>query len=162
MQNRRAIALSTAVLLAACAKAEAPKADTAAAKADSAAVAPAPAAPAPLALADVAGTWKLHNVPATGPDTVATDAVLKATADTSGWSITLPNGAKSPLHVVVAGDSIVSTSDVYSSARRKGAKVFTVTTMRLQNGALVGQTVAHYKTDKPDSVLVLKMDGTKQ
>jgi len=67
-----------------------------------------------------------------------------------------------PLHVVAAGDSLVATSDVYSSVRRKGQKVFTVSTLRLQNGALVGQTVAHYKTDKPDSVLVLKTDGTKQ
>ena len=162
--NRVAIALTTTLVLAACSKAEAPKVDTAAAAAPApAAAAPAaPAAPAPVALADVAGTWKLHNVPASGPDTTATDAMLKATADTSGWSITLPNGSKSPLHVVAAGDSIVVTSDLYNSARRKGAKVLTVTTMRLKNGALVGQTVAHYKTDKPDSVLVLKMDGKKQ
>ena len=161
--NRVAIALSTTVLLAACSKAEAPKADTAAAKApEPAAVAPAPAAPAPIALADVAGTWKMHNVPASGPDTAATDAVLTATADTSGWSITLPNGAKAAMHVVAAADSIVATSDVYSSARRKGQKVFVVSTLRLKDGGLTGQTVAHYKTDKPDSVLVLKTDAKKQ
>jgi len=162
LMNRVAIALTTSLIVGACSKSEKPAADTAAAKApDSAAVAPAPAAPAPLALADVAGSWKMHNVPASGTDTTATDVVLVATADTTGWSITLPGGTKVPLHVVAAGDSIVATSDVYSSVRRKGVKVHTVSTLRLQNSALAGQTVAHYHS-KTDSVLVLNATATKQ
>src|SRR3954471_22196271 len=119
--TRVAIACSTALFLAGCAKSDAPAPDTVAAKAP-AAVAPAPAAPAPLALADVAASYDMVAVPDSKTDTVPTKLALTATADTTGWSMTLPSGVKVPLHVVAAGDSLVMTSDTYSSVRRKGAK----------------------------------------
>jgi hypothetical protein len=34
-------------------------------------------------------------------------------------------------------------------------------TFRLQDGKLVGSTTAHYKTKSADSVLTLKVEGTK-
>ncbi|HEV7992358.1 MAG TPA: hypothetical protein VGP25_11080 [Gemmatimonadaceae bacterium] len=159
--KRVAIACSTTLLLSGCAKSDAPKVDTAAAVAPAAAPAP-PPAPAPLALADVAGKWVMVSTPDSKTDTVSTKVTLTATADTTGWSLTLPSGVKVPLHVVAAGDSIVSTSDVYASVRRKGQKVHTVSTLRLKNGELVGQTVAHYVVKTPDSVLVLNSVATKQ
>lgn len=157
--NRVALACSTTLILAGCAKTDAPKVDTAAAVVP--APAPAPAAPAALKLADVAGKWSMKAVPATGKDTSATMTTLTATADTTGWSLTMPTGAKVPLHVMVSGDSVVTTSDEYSSVRRKGMKVFTVSTLRMQNGGLAGMTVAHYKTTGPDSVLMLTSTATK-
>jgi hypothetical protein len=33
--------------------------------------------------------------------------------------------------------------------------------MRLQDGKLVGETVAHYATSGPDSVASLRMEGTR-
>jgi hypothetical protein len=154
--TRIAVLCSTSLLLAACAKSEAPAVDTAAANA---AAAPAPA-PAPLALADVAGNWKLHNVPESGADTTATDVMLAATAD-SNWTLTMPKGDKVPAKVSVSGDSLVLTSEEYSSARRKNARVHIVSTLRLQAGALEGVTVAHYKNAGADSVLRLRTTGTK-
>lgn len=159
--SRVALACSTTLLLAGCAKSDAPKVDTAAAVAPAPAPA-APAAPAPIALADVAGTYKMRTVPATGTDTTPTNVVLNATADAKTWSMTLPSGTKVPLAVVVAGDSIVATSDVFPSMRRKNAKVMTVSTLRLVDGKLKGTTVAHYEKAGADSVLVLNAEATKQ
>ena len=65
----------TALVVAACAKKEAPK-DTTAAMAPAAAPAPAPA-PA-LAAADVAGNWHFAATPTTGKDTAATEYDIAA------------------------------------------------------------------------------------
>jgi hypothetical protein len=159
--NRVVIACSTTLLLAACAKSEPPKADTAAAAAAAPAPAP-PPAPAPIALADLTGTWKMRTVPASGTDTVPTDVVLNATADAKSWTLTLPSGTKVPLTVVAAGDSIVTTSGVFPSLRRKGAKVMTVSTLRMVDGKLKGTTVAHYQKAGADSVLILNAEAVKQ
>jgi hypothetical protein len=156
--TRIAALCSTSLLLAACSKSEAPAVDTAAAN-TAAAPAPAPA-PAPIALADLAGNWKLHSVPESGTDTSATDVMLAASAD-SNWTLTMPNGAKVKAKVMAGGDSIVLTSDEYSSVRRKNARVHIVGTMRKQGDELVGTTVAHYKNAGPDSVLRLRTTGTK-
>jgi hypothetical protein len=156
---RVALACSTTLLLAGCAKSDAPKVDTAAA------VAPAPApppAPAAIALADVAGKWEMRATPASGTDTASTVTTFTTTADTTGWTMTLPSKVVVPLHVVAAGDSIVTTSDVYSSVRRKGQKVHTVTTLRMADGKLKGSTVAHYHVTTPDSVLVLNSEATRK
>jgi hypothetical protein len=75
--------------------------------------------------------------------------------------IVFPSGVKVPLHVAIAGDSVVQSSELYASQRRKGMKVKTVGILRLQNGKLVGTTTAHYMTKGPDSVLVLRTEGSK-
>jgi hypothetical protein len=121
-----------------------------------------PAPPAGLKLADVAGRWNMRAVPESGPDTTPTNYVLTATADTTGWTITFPNRPTPvAVHVMVAGDSVVTKSGTYESVRRKGVQVMTESVARLQNGKLVGTTVAHYKTTKADSVLRLRVEGTK-
>jgi len=122
---------------------------------------PAPeAAPAALSLADVAGTWNVRSVPESG-DTTPTTYVLTATADTTGWSIKFPSGLTVPLHVSVSGDSLVESTDVFASQRRKGLKVMTNTVMRRQGDRLVGESVAHYRVTTPDSVLRLHTEGTR-
>ena len=126
---------------------------------------PAPAAvpaPAPaLALSDVAGKWQVRSVPESGTDTSSTNYVLTATADTAGWVITFPSGVKVPLHVTVSGDSVIEKTGMFASQRRKGMKVMTEASMKLQGGKLVGTTVAHYSKAGPDSVLRLRTEGTK-
>ena len=154
--TRFALVGSTMLLVAGCAKSETPVTDT------TAAMSPAPApAPAALSLADVAGKWQFTNVPTTGPDTSPTPYVLTATADTTGWMIEFPSGVKVPLSVKVDGDSVVTTSGAFASQRRKNVKVRTESTMRMQDGKLVGMTTARYDTKGADSVLQLRGTGTR-
>ena len=155
--TRAALAGSTILLVAACAKSETPATDT-----TTAAMAPAPApAPAALSLADVAGKWQFNNVPITGTDTSPTPYVLTATADTTGWMIEFPSGLKVPLTVHPLGDSIHTIAGPFASQRRKSTKVRTETVFRMQDGKLVGMTTAHYDTKGADSVLQLRGTGTR-
>ena len=150
----------TMLALAGCTKSDQAAKDTAA---PASAAAPAAAAPTPppLSLADVAGKWQMRAVPESGTDTTATTYVLTATADTTGWMIAFPSGVKVPLHVMASGDSIIATTGTFASQRRKGVKVKTENTMRLQNGKIVGTTTAHYSNAGADSVLHLRTEGTK-
>jgi len=162
---RVAVACSTTLLIAGCAKSDQATRDSAAGTAAApAAATPAPTpAPAPtLSLADVAGKWQMRSVPESGTDTSATTYVMTATADTTGWMITFPSGVKVPVHVMASGDSLVQKTATFASQRRKGVKVSTDGVFRLQNGKLVGTTIAHYMKAGADSVLRLHTEGTKQ
>lgn len=118
-------------------------------------------APAPVSLAEVAGKWDVKVTNEAG-DSTLTQYVLTATADKSGWSIKFPNGLTVPMQVIsVEGDSIMTAAGPYASVLRKGVKVSTEATSRLQDGKLVGTTIAHYKVSGPDSVLRLKSEGTR-
>ena len=148
--------LCCALALVACSKADDTPADTAA---------PAPAAPpppAPLNLADVAGTWDVKGMNMAGDSTLIT-YVVKATADTTGWTITFPGRPAIPMRVTsVAGDSVTIEAGPYASALRKGMQVRTTGSMRLQGGKLMGHTTARYNTKTADSVLMLRSEGTKR
>jgi glucose/arabinose dehydrogenase len=153
------VALAGAVVfaVAACAKKEQPATDTATAMA-----APA-AAPAPsVSLADFAGRWNMVTRPESGNDTAVTKVVMVATADTTGWVMELPSGKKVAHHVTFSGDSVTVKSEPYASMRRKGKQVWTEGVYRLENGKMVGTTIAHYMKSGADSVLRLKAEGTKQ
>jgi len=98
-----------------------------------------------------------------GRDSTLVTYVLTATADTTGWSITFPNRKPIPLRIVsVAGDSIVMDGGPYESAIKKGIMVTTNTVNRLENGKLVGRTVAHYATKGPDSVRIVMSEGVRK
>jgi hypothetical protein len=119
------------------------------------------AAPQPISLGDVAGRWTVRAVPETG-DTTAVISQLNASADTSGWTMTLPNRPPTATRVVaVAGDSIVTENGPYESVLRKGVQVRTRSVMRLRDGKLVGYTVAHYSTGNADSILRLRTEATR-
>jgi len=156
-----AIACSTSLLLASCAKSDQATKDSAAAATATPAPAAAPRPAPPLSLADFAGKWQVRAVPESGKDTSTTSYVLTATADTTGWVITFPSGLKVPIHVMVSGDSVISKTGTFASQRRKGVKVMTENSLKLQNGKLVGTTIAHYSKAGPDSVLRLHTEGTK-
>jgi hypothetical protein len=159
---RVALACCTTLLVAGCAKSDQATKDSAAgAAAAPAAATPAPAPAAVLSLADVAGKWQMRAVPESGKDTSATTYVLTASSDTTGWMITFPSGVKVPVRVTVAGDSLTEQTGTFPSQRRKGVKVMTNGTLRLQNGKLVGTTVAHYAKAGADSVMRLHTEGTK-
>ena len=159
--TRVALACSTILVVASCAKSEQAATDSAAGTMAPPAVTPEPAPAASITLADVAGNWKINTVPESGPDTSLTTSVLHAAAETTGWTSELPSGKKVPLKVATAGDSIMITSDAYSSMRRKGKQVWTESVLRLQDGKLMGVMVAHYVNAGADSVLRLRAEGTR-
>ena len=120
-----------------------------------------PAAPAPVALSDFAGKWAVRTMAETGDSALVTYELV-ASGDTSGWSLNFPKRKPVPMRVVaVAGDSVVTEAGPYESVLRKGIKVTTNTVLRLQDGKLVGTTIAHYATSGADSVRNLRMAGTR-
>ena len=120
-----------------------------------------PAAPAPIALADIAGKWSVRTMAETG-DSVLVSYELVASSDSSGWSLNFPKRKPVPMRVLaVGGDSIVTEAGPFESALRKGIKVTTRSVNRLQDGKLVGTTVAHYATKGADSVRNLRFEGTR-
>jgi hypothetical protein len=156
------------LLLAACSKGDDAATDTATGTAGgtSAAVASGTtaggAAAGTVDFARLAGKWNVRAVPEAGTDTTPTLSVLTATGDTSGWTVTFPGRAPIPVRVThVAGDSIVTEIGPYESVRRKGLRVDTRGTIRLQGDKLVGQTIARYRTSKSDSILMLRTEGTR-
>ena len=154
---RRITTLCCAILAAACSKPE-KAADSAAAA--TATPAP-PPAPAPIKLADVAGKWTVKTMSATSDSVLAT-YVLDAKADSTGWTMTFPNGKPIPVHVVaMSGDSIVTHAGPFASVLRKGVQVSTDGVLRLQNGKLVGFTTSHYSVKTADSVVHFRGEGTR-
>ena len=143
------------LLLFGCGKGENQAADTMGASA--AAIAP---APAPLSAADFTGKWDMRAVPLTG-DTTPTLSVLTATSDNNGWTTTFPNRAPVATRVTFDGDSLMTEAGPFESVRRRGVQVRTNSVFRLQDGNLVGTTVAHYATSRADSVLTLRHTGTR-
>lgn len=152
--SRAALLLVLPVMLA-CSKKETPAADTSAAMA----AAPAPAVPAPM---NVAGKWTIKVMPE-AKDTVLLTYVLDATNEKTGWKMTLPNREPmDPRVTSMDNDSIVIDNGPYSSALRKNVMVTTHSSMHMEGGKLVGKTIARYNTKGPDSVVMLRTEGTRQ
>ena len=148
-----------AAVLVGCAKPEQqPAKDTTAEAAP--APAPAPAAPAGISLADVAGKWAMTTSNEKGDSTLV-KYELVATGDPTGWILNFPKRKPVPARVAVGGDSIVLDAGPYESVLRKGVQVTTHGVVRLQDGKLVGTTVARYATHGPDSVRTLRTEGTR-
>lgn len=147
-----------AAVLSSCRKSERPATGETTAVVTPAAVVPAPSG---IRVADVAGKWNVRVLSQTGDSALLT-FVLTATADTTGWTNAFPKGPTVPVRVVlVSGDSIVTESGPHASQLRKGVQVKTRTVARLHGDTLVGETVAHYATQKADSVLHTRIRGTR-
>jgi len=157
--TRIAILCSATLVFAGCSKGEDAAKDT---TTPAAAAAPAPAPAPAFSLADAAGQWDVSAVPESGTDTSATKYVLTATADTAGWMITFPSGVKVPMQVTVSGDSLLIKTGTFASQRRKGAKVMTEGSLKMQGGKIMGTTIAHYQNAGADSVVRLRTEGTKK
>lgn len=152
----RSIFFCCAVVLVGCAKADdQPGTETAAGAGET------PMSAGTIALADVAGKWNVRGTPEDSDSTIVTYELV-ATPEASGWVINFPNRAPIDVRVVsVAGDSIVTESGPYESVLRKGVQVTTRVVSRLQDGKLVGTTVARYATTGADSVLRIRFEGTR-
>ena len=91
------------------------------------------------------------------------EAELLATADTSGWTLTFPKRKPIPVRVVaVAGDSVVTEAGPYPSTTVKGAQIRTRAVNRLQDGKLIATLEARYTMAGRDSVLHLRVEGTRE
>jgi Tfp pilus assembly protein PilP len=156
---RRVALLSVTLLFVACVKSENSTPDTTAAMAPAAAPAPAPA-PAPMSLASVAGKYHAEGKNDKGATVVSYD--LDA-SDTTNWIIQFTD-RKEPVKmnsIMASGDSIVVEAGPYASAVQKGAMVTTHTVYHVQDGKLIGRTVAHYNKG-PDSVMVITSELVKK
>lgn len=114
-----------------------------------------------ISLASVAGTWTMRTTNEQGDSTLVTYQLV-ATEDPAGWNFNFPGRGPVPIRIIaVEGDSVVLESGPYESVLRKGVQVSTHSILRLQNGNLVGATVARYQTSSSDSVLYLRSEGTR-
>jgi hypothetical protein len=127
--------------------------------ADSATMAPAAEAPTPIALADLNGKWKMRVTPEESDSTLL-EFTMDAAA--SGWTLHFPKRPPVTTKPVADGDSVVADAGPYESALRKGQKVTTHSVYRMQDGKLVGTTIAHYATKGADSVKTLHVEGTRE
>jgi hypothetical protein len=121
--------------------------------------APVIAAPAGM---NLAGMWSVQVMPETQDSTLLI-FMLKATNDSKGWTMTLPN--RQPMDVKVtsmSNDSIVFDTDKFASALQPGLEVSTHSNVHMQGDTLVGRTIARYNVKGPDSVRVLRTIGTRQ
>ena len=111
-------------------------------------------------LSDFAGTWKVHSTDVSGGSPIDTE--LRATADSTGWTLVGPDKKTYPVRVLaVGGDSIVTASGPRPSFTRKGAQVTTRTVYRLQGDKLVGTTESRFKIGGRDSVAQRINEGTR-
>jgi hypothetical protein len=114
-----------------------------------------------ISLSDLAGKWKTRATNESGA--VVGEADLLATADSSGWTLTFPKQKPIPVRVIaVAGDSIVTEAGPYASTMRKGAQIRTRAVNRLQDGKLIATLEARYTIGGRDSVVHLRVEGTRE
>ena len=115
----------------------------------------------PLSAADLNGKWMIDATPEYN-DTLVTHLVLNAVGDPAGWTIAYPPNPK-PMKVQsvsFGGDSLVLDWGPYMSARKAGLKAVSHDVYRLVDGKLVGTSASHYVT-KPDSIVRLRLEGTR-
>ena len=151
MRNLSAITLLIAATpLAGCSRAQdQPAADTAAATTQAA-----------ISLAALAGRWRMRSISETG-DTTLASYELVATADTTGWTLIIPDRPPVPVRVSIVGDSIKTEGDPFESTLRKGVQVTLTGVLHLEGDKLLGTTVAHFRGSGPDSVLQVRTEGTR-
>ncbi len=110
-------------------------------------------------LADFAGTWN-NTVTLEGvTDPVA--STFTGTADMTSWTMTLAGRDPIPLEVAVHGDSMIAESAEYESILRKGVMVRTRTASVVQDGMLMGNMIATYRTPKGEEVVKGSFHGTR-
>ena len=150
---RHAVLLGSAVILAACSRADSPPAtDTATAVSE---------APAASSLASFAGTWDVNVMPE-GSDSVATTHVLNVT-DPAAWRLEFSDRPGAPIHVTgMRGDTVLAEAGPFESGVRRGVQVRTTNAYWLQDGKIMGRTTARYETTGADTVRHFHSVGTRR
>ena len=115
----------------------------------------------PLQVDELAGTWTMTATNAANDSTLVTYE-MTATADTAGWSILYPNHTTPiALRVRTDADSIIMDAGPYASTARQDATVTIHGVLYLRDAKLVGTESAYYKVDSTESVVHIKLAGTK-
>ncbi len=135
-------ALFLAVALVACATNDADTTDSAAGAVDG---------PAPLTAADIAGTWSGSTV-AEGSDSVVNRWTSIRESDTTGKYVSVNSPDTVRYSVVYDADSMVATSQPFTTSAIPNAQVIFRSVGRLRDGKLVG-TSATMLAANPDSVV---------
>jgi hypothetical protein len=137
-----------AVLCAACG-ADNPRAN--------AAVAAAAAPPA-----DLPGSWAVSAFRA-GSDIAYVSYDMRATADTSGWTVTFPGREPMAVRVLSASpDSIDVVLGPYPSAVRQGVMVTAHTVGRVVGDRIEGRFAARYASGGPDAEVTGQFEGRRR
>jgi hypothetical protein len=119
------------------------------------------AATSPRALlAAVAGKWQTKAISEAGA-TLGT-AELKATADTTGWTLTFPKQKPIPLQVVAVGADSVVTAAQYQDFENKKAQIRNRAILRFQGDKMVGTLESHILVGGSDSLIHAQVEGTRQ
>ena len=112
----------------------------------------------------MAGTWD-GNITAAGSDSVLVNIELTATAEPTGWTMTVTNAkdpsmkAVVPLTSVVAdGDSVVTDAGPFTSVLRAGQQVTTHGVYRLEGGQLVRNDHRDVSGHRRDDLHELRRD----
>ena len=151
---RRVVILISIVAAAmACAKTEAPPADT------TAAMAPAPAAVAALTEADVAGSWKGTNTPMESDSVVSRWTMVCGAGKCTGTV----EGQKEAYAATytLSGDSMIAASPPLPSPSGKGGKVIDSWVAHFSGTNVMG-TGEEKLASKPDSVVMrYRWSGTR-
>ena len=150
---RRITLLGLAVVFAACAKADTPPAtDTAIAVTET---------PAATSLGSFAGMWDVNVMPE-GSDSVATTHVLNVT-DTAAWRVEFSDRPGAAVRLTgMRGDTVLAEAGPFESGVRRGVQVRTANTYWLQDGKLMGKTIARYETTGADTVRHFHSVGTRR
>lgn len=107
------------------------------------------------------GTWTMRVMPA-DRDTTLLTFTMTTTDDTSGWTMNLPSRDPLPVRVVsMTADQITIEAGPYESVFRQGVPVTIRSEMRREGDRITGTTTAQYASG-PDSVVQLRMEGTRE
>lgn len=117
------------------------------------------APPAGPTLADFAGTWQ--NSAMLEGQTAPVISTTSGTAAGTDWTMTFEGRPAVTLQPSVVGDSLILVSSEYESVLRPGVMVTTRTAAVLQNGALVGNLTATYRTPQGEQVVRGTITGTR-
>jgi hypothetical protein len=120
---------------------------------------PAASAAAAHDIADYAGTWE-NVVILEGVDTPVPSTMSGTSAGTD-WTMSLEGRPGIPLQVMIVGDSLISESAEYESMLRPGVMVSVRTASVLQDGVLVGNVVADYRTAEGNQKVHGTLRGTR-
>lgn len=119
----------------------------------------APEAPAGPTLADFAGTWQ--NSALLDGQTEPVMTTTSGSAAGTDWTMMAEGRDPIPMTATVSGDSLILVSAEYESLLRAGVMVTVRTASVLQNGALVGNLVATYRTAAGEETVNGTITGTR-
>lgn len=111
-----------------------------------------------ITLADFAGTWNT-TVELTGVEDPVESQLIGST-DGSSWTMNLAGRDPIPMHMSIAGDSLIGVSDPYESILRPGVMVSIRSASVRQGDSMAGNVRVVYDTEDGKEVVEGTMHST--